>query len=301
MKKSLFSLILPLLFLTSIGLFKPQSVLAADGGPAGKFNLRAASGPNTGEVTLTWSNNDTADNYHLVYGTDSKNMQYGVLNIGTNKVYTVKMLNPGTRYYFALVPVLNHVALYTSEWVSGVSLSAGIMVTSSVVEETPVINQPVTMQPVTPVVMTQPTATSGPVGKHLLWAKAGPNAGEVTLYWRHADDANNYHLVYGTESGKYKYGVLNIGWVNGFTVRSLIPGVTYYFALVPVKNDVALYTTNQVTKAAKMNVEVVQTTADALTQQPEKPVAGSDATNITPGGSTVPSTDSATPTTPAGN
>lgn len=256
MKKLFFSLSLSLLFLTSIGLLKPGSVLAAEGGgPAGKLMLRASSGPNAGEITLRWGNADSADNYHLVFGTNPKSMKYGALNIGKSNVYTVGKLNPGTKYYFALVPVVNNMALYTSEWVSAFAKSG------QVTSVTPVTSVK-TVTSVTPVVK----STTRAADKHWLIARSGPNEGEVTLNWRHADDANNYHLVYGTEHGKFKYGVLNIGWVTSYTVKKLVPGVTYHFALVPVKNDVALYTSDQVMAAARRNVQMVQTTKEAVMQ-----------------------------------
>lgn len=281
MKKFLLSSSVLLLFLTSASLFKPPTVAAAEGGPAGKLMLRAVSGPKAAEVTLFWDDVQAVDNFHLVYGTDSKNMKYGVLNIGTSKVYTVKKLNPGTKYYFALVPVLNNVALYTSEWVGAWAGGGAVSMpppVAKVVPTAPVVSQPVTKVAV-PVAAVVPAA--GPVGKHWLVARPGPKVGEVTLTWRHMDDANNYHLVYGTEHGKFKYGALNLGWVTKFTVGKLAPGVTYHFALVPVKNDVALYTTDQVMAATYRPVQVVTTTPDAVMQPAVPSVQGAE-TSVLP-------------------
>jgi len=258
------SVLISILFLSfsAVSLMKPQQVAAAEGGPAGTHMLRAVAGPNLGEVTLSWNDALAVDNYHLVYGTSSKNMQYGLLNIGNVKTYTVKMLAPGTKYYFAIVPVRDNVALYTSEWVSA-QPSGGV-----VKQVTPVTSaEPVkAVTKITPVTTTSAVITAGPAGKHRLVANTGPKSGEVTLTWRHVDDANNYHLVYGTEPGKYKYGQLNIGWVTSYTVRRLVAGKAYYFALVPVKNDVALYTSDQVMTAAYRPVQVVTTTPEAVTQ-----------------------------------
>lgn len=258
MKKFILSLGISVLLLVAAGVV-PASVSAAESGPAGKLKLQAAPGPKAGQVTLTWVDGDSADNYHLVYGTSSKNMQYGVLNIGMDNVYTVGKLTPGTKYYFALVPVMNNMAMYTSEWVAAVALGGQVAPPTTVTPPTPVtVVKPVTAAPVTP--------AAGPVGKHWLVARPGPKVGEVTLTWRHMDVANNYHLVYGREHGKFTYGVLNIGWVTKFTVGKLAPGVTYHFALVPVNNDVALYTTDQVMAAAYQPVQVVTTTPDAVIQ-----------------------------------
>lgn len=287
MKKAFLFVGILFLSFSSVSLLKPQTVLAAEGGPAGKIMLRAVPGPKAGQVTLSWGDADSADNYHLVYGTDPKNMKYGVMNLGRGDVYTVGMLNPGTKYYFAIVPVANNVALYTSEWVSawpmgGVAVKPVTPVTTvtPVTPATPMVKPTIPIQPQTMAPATTAPAT-GPVGRHWLVARPGPNAGEVTLTWRNIDDANNYHLVYGTEPGKYKYGAVNIGWINWFTVRNLVPGRAYYFALVPVKNDVALYTTNAVTGWAKANVQVVQTTREAIMQpQPQPMVKGVEDTTV---------------------
>lgn len=269
MKKLVLTISILFLSFSSVSLLKPTQVVAAEGGPAGVHMLRAVAGPKAGEVTLTWTDPLAVDTYHLVYGTSSKNMQYGVLNIGNVKTYTVRMLVPGTKYYFALVPVLHDAALYTSEWVSAVATGGVVKPAAPVTTVTPVTPvttiKPVTAAPVTP--------AAGPVGKHWLVARPGPKAGEVTLTWRNVDDANNYHLVYGTEHGKFKYGQLNIGWVTSYTVRNLVPGVTYHFALVPVKNDVALYTTGQVMAVGFLPVQVVTTTPEAV-MQPKPAVKG---------------------------
>ncbi|MBI3379984.1 hypothetical protein HY029_04470 [Candidatus Gottesmanbacteria bacterium] len=242
----------------------PTTMTPVASGPAGKFMLRAASGPKMGQVTLSWGDADSADNYHVIYGTDPNNMKYGALNIGTSHLYTIGKLNPGTKYYFALVPVMNNMALYTSEWVSAWAMGGQMVTTAPVTAMVP-SNPSMTMQPAAPAMSMQPVgATNGPVGKLWLWAKSGPYTGEVTLHWRHVDDANNYHLVYGTSPGNYQYGALNIGWVNWYTVKALVPGVRYYFALVPVKNDVALYTSPEVMAWSYVPVQVVQTTKEAV-------------------------------------
>lgn len=238
-----------LLVFASTGLMKPQLVSAA----APNHHLSAKSGPNAGEVTLTWRHMDVANNYHLVYGTRHDKYQYGATNIGWVTKYTVKGLTPGGTYHFALVPVNNDVALYTGEQVMAQAASGQVvspkMPTASV---TKAVSQPVTVK--------------GGGNKHWLTARPGPKVGEVSLSWRHIDNANNYHLVYGTEPGKYQYGALNIGWITGLTVRGLKPGTVYYFALVPVKDNVALYTSWYMSARAYGGVEVIETSKEALRQ-----------------------------------
>ncbi len=67
-------------------------------------NLGAASGPNNGEVTLTWSK-VSADYYSLVFGGASGAYEYGASNIGDTNQYVVKQLTHGKLYYFAVAAV----------------------------------------------------------------------------------------------------------------------------------------------------------------------------------------------------
>src|SRR3989338_4404997 len=76
--------------------------------------LKAWTGPGVGQVSLSWASSD-ADNYHLVYGENRGEYQYGALNIGKTNSFTVGLLTPGKGYYFALVPQKGDRALYTSE------------------------------------------------------------------------------------------------------------------------------------------------------------------------------------------
>jgi len=79
----------------------------------------------------------------------------------------------------------------------------------------------------------------------MLQAESGPQAGMVTLKWTQ-EGANtiNYNVMYGTTPGTDLYGALNIGRANPeignqnrYTVKSLTPGVTYYFRLVSIHTD----------------------------------------------------------------
>ncbi len=284
-----------LLVLTSASLFSPKSILAADQTTNSHW-LVAKPGPMAGEVTLTWRHAEDANNYHLVYGTEHGKFKYGATNIGWINSFTVRGLVPGREYHFALVPVKNDVALYTTVQAMAKAASGQVMMEKKA--PSPAVVQPKAAAPVA-------TTVTVPGNKHWLMAKPGPKSGEVTLSWRHAEDANNYHLVYGTEHGKFKYGALNIGWITGLTVRGLVPGKEYHFALVPVKNDVALYTTTQAMAVAAGGVEVVQTTPEALRMpkvvepkvQPKKEVMKTPALSVSPAAQ---ATSAPQPTTPAG-
>jgi fibronectin type 3 domain-containing protein len=252
-----FFMLLVLASVGALGLLRPATIQAA--GNADRYRIVASSGPQAGQVTLRWNEVETVDTYHLVYGTSKTNMQYGVLDVGKNRVYTVKSLNPGATYYFAVVPVFNNQALYTTAAVGRVA-AAGTVVAEKPATTVAKVGQPTAAVSV---------AGSGPVGKQGLKGVAGPLPGQVTLTWKDAETVDNYHLVYGPKPGEYKYGALNIGTGKKYVVKNLVPGKTYYFAVVPVFNNQALYTSQAVAVAAKPAVEVVVTTKEAL-QQPKQ-------------------------------
>lgn len=288
-----------LLVLASSGFLALTRPAGAEAADMNKHMLWGMSGPNAGEVTLYWRHAENANNYHLVYGTEHGKFKYGATNIGWVNKYTVKKLLPNVTYHFALVPVKNDVALYTTD--QAMAKAAGGVETMMV--EKPQVSKPEAKVPVS----TKQVVTGSVVGKQWLKAISGPKAGEVTLSWRHADSAENYHLVYGTAPGKYQYGALNIGLVNKMTVRSLVPGKTYYFALVPLVANVPLYTTGSVAAQAKSDVEIVQTTKEAVQQPKPKAVQKTVPIVQTPveepvvsAVPEVPSTGTAEPTTPSG-
>lgn len=264
------SLFIPLMVLViaqAALLVHPSRVMAQGCGgpiPPAPAKVWAKSGPANGEVTLYWDKSPHADRYAVAYGTKSNWYQYGGNNIGGENTswYTVKALQPGTTYYFKLAaahgcassPFSSEVHATASGW----STSVAPQVVSGSVGAPATVTSPVI------------SATYGPVGKQGLWAKSGPGVGEVTLYWQNTDSADNYHLVYGKEHGKFIYGALNIGKVTWFKVSKLTPGVTYHFALVPVMNGRALYTTDQVMVPAYQQavVTVVEVTPQTMGTSP---------------------------------
>lgn len=97
----------------------PVTTSQASWGPVGNEKLWAKAGPKIGQVTLYWNNVSGAENYHLVYGTKAGAYQYGMLNMGNVRTFTVGYLTPGVKYYFALVPVAaNGTPQYTTAAVS---------------------------------------------------------------------------------------------------------------------------------------------------------------------------------------
>lgn len=256
--KLLIYLAILLLVLVSPKFFS-GAVFADDCGgpiPPKPEGVTAVSGPGTGEITLHWNGAPHANRYAVAYGMASNNYIYGANNIGdeTARSYTIKYLRRGVRYYIRLAaahdcsssPFSGEVSVVTKGEVE----KATVAVKTSVEVKKEVKTQAVVTEEVV-------QSVAKPVSKQKLWGKPGPKVGEVTLYWQNVDSAEDYHLVYGTERGKFKYGALNIGKPSQFTVRFLSPGVTYYFALVPLVSNIPLYTTDQLMVKAKIDVQTV--------------------------------------------
>ncbi len=113
--------------------------------PVVSSKLSAYSGPGVGNVTLSWPSMDGADNYHLVYGKQASNYTYGALNIGKINKFVVGKLNPGSTYYFALVPVSGGRAMYTTAPVSAQAYVAVEIVETTqeaLVQPQPMVTQP---------------------------------------------------------------------------------------------------------------------------------------------------------------
>lgn len=73
--------------------------------PSFPTNLKAVSGPGSGEMTLIWAKSSGADFYTISYGLISGNYIYGAPNIGDTNQYAVRGLTPGKVYYFVMTSV----------------------------------------------------------------------------------------------------------------------------------------------------------------------------------------------------
>jgi hypothetical protein len=262
------SLLLAILALVSVKAFLPHPVLANDSQcstmvKTAPMNIKAVSGPSSGQVTLFWDGVPHANRYAVSYGIQSNKYVYGATDIGNegSRSYTVSLLNPGTKYFFRLAAARDCSSGPFSVEVSAYSGSGGVMM-------------PVTAPKMAKAEKISP-AVFGGVGKQKLTAVSGPKVGEVTLYWQDADSADNYHLMYGTQKGKYQYGALRIGKLNKFTVSRLEAGKTYFFALVPLMGDRTLYTTPAIRAVAKglnmNNAQIVVTSPkNLIKEQPFK-------------------------------
>lgn len=226
-------------FVSLISIFSlfvlPTAVFAATtSGPVGSNGLRAYPGPGVGQVTLEWSRVSlTGENYSIKYGTKSASYPYLAPLVGYIATYTVGSLQPRQRYFFCLSRI----------WVgnSDQGCEPGVEVSA--------------IAPSTPITV---LGTAGPVGRNLLWAKAGPLSGQITLNWtRYFPDTEKYHIVYGLRPGKYIYGVLNAKDTTPqdnnytFTIGSLSPGARYYFALVPQRSGTGIYVTSEVSAVSR--------------------------------------------------
>lgn len=225
-------------------LLVPSRVLAA--GP--NLFFRAMTGSNPGSVYLDWVDTDQSDKYSLLYGTAPGTYQYGVRDIreqanGVN-TFTVGYLNPGQTYYFKITAFKN----------GHVVASSGPLMAQAM---TGTVVQPVAMT-AAPSMWTAPVTTgptSGPVGRHQFAGTPGVTSGTVNLMW--VDDSldGGYSLVYGTQPGHYQYGALHVGEksnvLNQYTVGALVPGQTYYFALVSERGGKALTTSAPIAVTAR--------------------------------------------------
>lgn len=306
-------LLLVLAFI-SLKAFKTHTVVYAASGcfdlvTAAPQNVKAVSGPGNGQVTLYWDQVPYATSYAISYGTSSGNYVYGVSNLGTDQTrsFTVSSLTPGVQYFFKVTGQKDCDTGSGSMEVS--ALASGMINTGMPIQPparlgmlppvsgipslppppfgTPPL-PPIGYPPVPPVIM-QPVVWSGPVGKNKLSAMSGPGIGEVTLYWQNADTADNNDLVYGTTSSVNQYGAMNIGKNNPYVVKGLVPGATYYFALVPVFNNRALYTSEVVQSTAKMALPVIPVNANGqvITPLPLRVMQPATPSGLYPGNTTV--------------
>lgn len=83
-----------------------------------------------------------------------------------------------------------------------------------------------------------PTCQATQPGEKAVWLYAAipKSSGSIELYFTDAQEPyDHYAIEYGTESGTYTYGAVNIGGrgIRTYTVESLSPNTTYYFRIRP--------------------------------------------------------------------
>jgi hypothetical protein len=87
-----------------------------------EFGLTAQAGSTPGTVLLSWTDNESADKYDIVYGKTPGSLVYGVENVpfthNAQNYYTIGALQPGQPYYFSLVAERNSSIVLWSDPVS---------------------------------------------------------------------------------------------------------------------------------------------------------------------------------------
>jgi hypothetical protein len=210
--------------------------LAETSGPVKPYSFSAVPGKQPGTVDIHWYDDETAQQYNLLYGTANNKTAYGVINMADIKnsanSFTVGALNPGQVYYFTLLGIQ-----YGTTYQSG----------------------PVSARAASAVTQTQNTMTTSSVAavasEYNFRAQAGDSAGTVKLFWTDNATANHYHVVYGTTPGVYLYGVQDAPFTplntSAYTIGALQSGRTYYFALVAVRDHSVVAWTAPVVAVAR--------------------------------------------------
>lgn len=197
-------------------------VLAVTSGPIEPYSFSASSGTQPGSVKLIWYDDGSAPKYNLLYGTDPNNYIYGVVDIAHSvhqaNEFTVGYLAPGKTYYFKLCGVRP----------------------DGDTESGPIKAQAATNANPTAKAVYYSTSKNYEM-PYLFALGYGKDAGTVTVTWFDNDSANKYDIVYGLSPGNYIYGFQDMPYSpnlsNTFSVGSLTPGTTYYFALVAERDS----------------------------------------------------------------
>lgn len=76
-------------------------------GPTSRYSFQVMTGQKSGSVDLKWKDDESANQYDLVYGLEQGKYLWGVQDIkesmNMNQSFTVMGLQPGVKYYFSLV------------------------------------------------------------------------------------------------------------------------------------------------------------------------------------------------------
>lgn len=194
---------------------------AQTSGPVEPFSFSAVSGPKIGTVKITWYDDNTSKTYNLLYGFDPNHLTFGVVDMAhiTNMAneFMVGSLTPGQIYFFKLFGTNGN------DKESGPVMAKATSNTSLAVKST------------------YYSASQNYKMPYLFAISYGSSPGTVNITWFANDSANKFDVSYGTVPGIYQYGWQDMPYrqnlSNTFTVGALIPGKTYYFALVAERNN----------------------------------------------------------------
>lgn len=155
------------------------------------------------EVVLVWTavSDPAVNNYRVYWGTQGHTYTAS-LDVGDVVTATVRSLTAGTTYFFA------------------------VTATASDGRESAFSNEAIYTVPLPP--------PEPPV----LEVKAGSSATGVNLTWTPTPNADvvQYRVYWGEQSGVYAESV-DMGNVTTFTLDSLVPGTTYFFAVTALTAD----------------------------------------------------------------
>lgn len=88
--------------------------------------------------------------------------------------------------------------------------------------------------------------TQNPPQQPVLLSVKRETADSVMLTWSKVALATHYSILYGTEPGKYQFGVPNTGNVQQFKIDHLQPGQSYYFVVKAVNQCEPSTSSNEV-------------------------------------------------------
>jgi hypothetical protein len=90
-----------------------------------EYGLTAQAGSTPGTVLLSWTDNESADKYDIVYGKTPGLLVYGVENVpfthNSQNFYSIGALQAGQTYYFSLVAERNGSIVLWSDPVSAIA------------------------------------------------------------------------------------------------------------------------------------------------------------------------------------
>lgn len=104
---------------------QPATPTSVSSGPTSRYNFQVMTGSKSGSVDLKWTNDTSANQFDVVYGIQPGQYMWGVQNIpvsaNMNTMFTVSALQPGVRYYFALVSEVSGTFVLKTDPISAIA------------------------------------------------------------------------------------------------------------------------------------------------------------------------------------
>ncbi|MBU0578212.1 Ig-like domain-containing protein [Patescibacteria group bacterium] len=177
--------------------------------------------PGDSSVILTWhevTGHETAiQNYRIYFGNKYDELSQVVETTGAVTSYTLENLVNNTQYFFAVTAV-DSKGLESED-------------KSTIIAVTPVSDEPevtdATTEPTDVTVVTLPTTAPSSI-------QGIASQDSVILSWQASTDPNTYFykVYFGIRSGRYDDYAITSGSSPSITIKDLITGIPYYFAVV---------------------------------------------------------------------